>query len=71
MVWIWKIYIYCINGGIDVDYKKIAGFVKNIGIGKLLLLFGMGILLMTLEFGARIIQIVMKKKIILIRTHRK
>ena len=46
-------YIYCINGGIDVDYKKIAGFVKNIGIGKLLLLFGMGILLMTLEFGGK------------------
>ncbi len=36
-----------------MDYKKIAGFVKNIGIGKLLLLFGMGILLMTLEFGGK------------------
>ena len=36
-----------------MDYKKIVGFVKNIGIGKLILLFGMGILLMTLEFGGK------------------
>lgn len=36
-----------------MEYKKIVGFVKNIGIRKLILLFGMGILLMTLEFGGK------------------
>lgn len=34
-----------------MDYKKIVMFIKNIGITKLAILFGLGILLLTLEFG--------------------